>query len=60
LHNLNVAYQSHQGWEAGVYVRNIIGTQYATTSSDLSSPFGLLEPIVGLPRTYGFELTYHY
>ena len=60
LHNLNVAYQSHQGWEAGIYVRNVTGTEYTTTSSDLSSPFGLLEPIVGLPRTYGVEMTYHY
>ncbi len=60
LHNLNIVYQSHKGWEAGFYVRNVTGTEYATTSSDLGSPFGLLEPIVGAPRTYGVELNFHY
>ncbi len=60
LHNLNVVYQSHKGWEAGFYVRNLTGAEYAATSSDLGSPFGLIEPIVGPPRTYGVELTYHY
>lgn len=60
LHNLNVVYRSHKGWDAGAYVRNLTGSKYAMTSSDLGSPFGLVEPIVGPPRTYGVELTYHY
>ena len=60
LHNLNVAYQSHQGWEAGIYVRNLTGTKYNITATDLSSPFGFIEPVVGLPRTYGVELSAHF
>lgn len=60
LHNLNVAYESRQGWELGAFVRNITGTEYAVTSTDLSNPFGVLTPVIGPPRMYGVEVTYHY
>jgi iron complex outermembrane receptor protein len=60
IHNLNVSYESHQGWEAGIYVRNLTATKYNITSTDLSSPFGFIEPVVGMPRTYGVELTAHF
>jgi iron complex outermembrane receptor protein len=60
LHNLNVDYESHKGWSAGVYIRNLTNTEYAVTSTDLTSPFGLLEPVLGMPRTFGVELNYHY
>ncbi len=60
LHNLNVSYQMHQGYEVGVYMRNLTGTHYNITSTDLSSPFGFIEPVRGAPRTYGVELTAHF
>ncbi len=60
LHNLNIAYESHQGWEAGIYVRNLTGTKYNITATDLASPFGFIEPVAGMPRTYGIELTAHF
>jgi iron complex outermembrane receptor protein len=60
LHNLNIAYQTHQGWEVGIYMRNLTGTHYNITSTDLSSPFGFIEPVRGAPRTYGAELTAHF
>jgi iron complex outermembrane receptor protein len=60
LHNLNIDYESRQHWVAGVFIRNIADEKYWLTSSDISSPFGFLEPVEGPPRTAGVELTYHY
>jgi iron complex outermembrane receptor protein len=60
LHNLNIDYESHQNWSVGVYVRNVANQKYDLTSSDISNPFGFLEPVEGPPRMYGVELTYHY
>jgi len=60
LHNLNIDYESSHHWTAGVFVRNVADEKYDLTSSDISSPFGFLEPVEGPPRTYGVELTYHY
>jgi iron complex outermembrane recepter protein len=60
LHNLNIDYESSQHWVAGVFVRNVANEKYDLTSSDISSPFGFLEPVEGPPRTFGVELTYHY
>lgn len=60
LHNLNVAYASSSGWELGLFVRNVAGKQYQLTSTDLSSPFGFLEPVYGAPRMFGVEFNYHH
>jgi iron complex outermembrane receptor protein len=60
LHNFNLDYESHQGWTAGVFVRNLADKKYSLTSTDLTSPFGMLEPVYGPPRTYGVELNYHF
>jgi len=60
LHNLNIDYESRNHWVAGVYIRNLANEKYELTSSDISDPFGFLEPVEGPPRMYGVELTYHY
>ncbi len=60
LHNLNIDYESRQHWVAGIFIRNVANEKYNLTSSDISNPFGFLEPVEGPPRTYGVELTYHY
>ncbi|MDR3507443.1 MAG: TonB-dependent receptor [Caulobacteraceae bacterium] len=60
VHNLNIDFESRQGWIAGVFVRNVADTKYALTATDLSVPFGLIEPVYGAPRTYGVELSYHF
>jgi iron complex outermembrane receptor protein len=60
VHNLNINFESRQGWGAGVFVHNLSDTKYSLTSTDLSIPFGLLEPVYGPPRTYGVELSYHF
>jgi len=60
LHNFNIAYQSDKGWEVGAFIHNVTGTKYFLTSTDLTSPFGLLTPVVGPPQTFGFEASYSY
>jgi iron complex outermembrane recepter protein len=60
LHNFNIDYESQQHWVAGVFMRNVANEKYNLTSSDISNPFGFLEPVEGPPRTFGVELTYHY
>jgi iron complex outermembrane receptor protein len=60
LHNLNVAYENSNGWQLGVFVRNVGDKKYQLTSTDLSNPFGLLEPVYGAPRMFGVEFTYHH
>jgi iron complex outermembrane receptor protein len=60
LHNFNVAYESHLGWAVGLFVRNVANEKYALTATDLSNPFGLIEPVYGPPRTYGIDLNYHF
>jgi iron complex outermembrane receptor protein len=60
LHNLNIDYESSQHWSAGLFIRNVANEKYDLTSSDISSPFGFLEPVEGPPRMFGVELTYHY
>jgi iron complex outermembrane receptor protein len=60
LHNFNIDYESHQHWVAGVFMRNVANEKYNLTSSDISNPFGFLEPVEGPPRTFGVELSYHY
>ena len=60
LHNFNIAYQSDKGWEVGAFVHNLTGTKYFLTSTDLTSPFGVLTPVVGPPQTFGFEVSYSY
>ena len=60
VHNLNVTYARSAGWELGLFVRNLAGKQYQLTSTDLSNPFGFLEPVYGAPRMVGLEFNYHY
>lgn len=60
LHNLNVTYQSSQHWEVGIFVHNLLDKKYQLTSSDISSPFGFLEPVYGPPTMYGVQMSYNF
>ncbi len=60
LHNLNVTYQSSQHWEVGLFVRNLLSQKYQLTSSDISAPFGFLEPVYGPPAMYGVQASYNF
>ena len=60
LHNFDIAYQSDKGWEVGAFIHNVTGTKYFLTSTDLTSPFGVLTPVVGPPQTFGFQASYSY
>jgi iron complex outermembrane receptor protein len=60
LHNLNVTYQSSKHWEVGVFVHNVTNQKYQLTSSDISAPFGFLEPVYGSPTMYGVQASYNF
>ena len=61
LENARIAYQlKNDHWEIAGYVRNLSGKQYLLDAFDLTSPFGLIQGIVGTPRTFGVEVNYRY
>lgn len=60
IHNVNATYQNHQNWEVGGYIKNLTNTKYLLTAFDSTNPFGYIEGVVGTPRTFGVEFTYHY
>ena len=61
LLNARVAYMTDDGhWEFAAFGKNLTGTKYLNYAVNLSSPFGLLEEVVGPPRSGGIEVTYRY
>jgi iron complex outermembrane receptor protein len=61
LLNARIAYMTNDGhWEFAAFGKNLTGTKYLNYAVNLSSPFGLLEEVVGPPRMGGFEITYRY
>jgi iron complex outermembrane receptor protein len=61
IENVRVAYAlSGQTWEIAAYVHNLSGEQYYVDKFDLTNPFGLIQGVVGQPRTVGVELNYRY
>ncbi len=61
LENLRVGYSFAKGnWEVAAYVHNLSDQAYLSDAFDLSVPFGLIEQVVGMPRTYGVEFDYRF
>jgi len=60
LENLRIAYAFSRRWEVAAFVRNLCGEHYYVDKFDLTNPFGLIQGVVGQPRTVGFELNVHY
>jgi len=61
LENMRLAYSFNGGhWEAAAYVHNLSGKEYYSDKFDLSSPFGFIQGIVGVPRTIGAEVNWRY
>jgi len=61
LLNARLAYMTNDGrWEFAAFGKNLTGTKYLNYATNLSSPFGLLEEVVGAPRSGGIEVTYRY
>ena len=61
LENLRVSYGIQDGrWEIAGFIRNLSDKKYLTYISNLSTNFGLLEGMVGTPRSFGVELNYRY
>jgi outer membrane receptor protein involved in Fe transport len=54
------ASETRKHWIIGIFVRNVANEKYNLTSSDISNPFGFLEPVEGPPRTYGFTVSHHF
>lgn len=56
LHNLRLDFLSkHEGWQLGVWVKNVSDEEYYTSTLDLQT-FGFDYGHIGAPRTYGAEL----
>jgi iron complex outermembrane receptor protein len=61
IENARVAYALDAGrWEVAGYVHNLSGEKYYVDKYDLTSPFGVVQGIVGAPRAYGVELNYRF
>jgi iron complex outermembrane receptor protein len=61
IENVRVAYAfSGERWEIAAYIRNLSGEHYYVDKFDLTSPFGLIQGVVGQPRTIGAELNYRF
>lgn len=61
LLNARVSYRTDDGhWEFAAFGKNLTGTKYLNYATNLSNPFGLLEEVVGPPRSGGIEVTYRY
>ena len=61
LENVRIAYAfDHSKWEIAGYVRNLSDRKYLIDAFDLTSPFGLIQGITGVPRTFGAELNYRF
>ncbi len=61
LENLRAAYAfDHDRMEVAVFVHNLSDEKYLSYSYDLSNPFGVIEQVVGTPRTVGVSLDYRY
>ncbi len=61
IENVRVAYAFDKDhWEVAAYVHNLSGEQYYVDKFDLTSPFGLIQGVVGAPRAFGVEFNYKY
>lgn len=59
--NARVSYALEEGrWEVAGYVRNLSNKKYFIDKFDLTNPFGLVQGIMGTPRSYGVELNYRF
>jgi iron complex outermembrane receptor protein len=58
--NASLTYTSGNGaWEVGGYVRNLADKVYEVYFMDLSSLY-FSQRVLGPPRTYGVDITYHW
>jgi iron complex outermembrane recepter protein len=61
LENARVAYDfGDSGWEVSAFVHNLSDRHYFTDMFDLTSPFGIIQGVVGVPRTWGVEVNWRH
>jgi iron complex outermembrane receptor protein len=59
LENVRIAYAFDDSqWEVAAFARNIGNQKYFLDEFDLSSPFGFIQGITGMPRTVGGEVNF--
>jgi len=61
LANARVSYAFDDGrWEVAAFARNLTDKQYYLDEFNLQNPFGFIQGIVGMPRTFGGEIDFKY
>lgn len=46
--------------EFGAWAKNVLDEEYLTYQGDVTTGFGFIEELYGLPRTYGVDVTYRW
>jgi iron complex outermembrane receptor protein len=60
IENLRVAYAfDHDRMEVAAFIHNL-SNQQTIYAYDLSNPFGIIEQVIGAPRSFGVSLDYRY
>jgi iron complex outermembrane receptor protein len=61
IENARIGYSfDDDQWEVAAFIRNLSGQHYLVDAFDLTAPFGLIQGIMGAPRTYGAELNFNF
>ncbi len=61
LENVRAAYSLSGGhWELAAFVRNLSNKQYYVDKFDLTSPWGYIQGVTGVPRSFGGEVNYRF
>ena len=60
LSSLNLSYESVDGWDANLWVKNLTDEKYAMFYLDAQAYFGTDSIIYGPPRTFGIDFRYSF
>ena len=60
LSSLNLSYESVDGWDANLWVKNLTDEKYAMFYLDSQAYFGTDAIIYGPPRTFGMDFRYNF
>lgn len=60
LSNLNLSYESVDGWDANLWVKNLTDEKYAMFYLDAQAYFGTDSILYGPPRTFGIDFRYSF
>lgn len=61
LHNARLQFDSsNERWSAGLWVRNLSDEEYRTSIIDLQASYGFDYSHIGMPRSYGADVTFNF